>query len=172
MVHGDVVAELVAGGQASLAALVQPRPIEPPCHGSWPTRCQRHCLGRWEGRWQRSGCPRPPRDSRLSEANPLPSPSDLFRDGMFYRCGSIIQAEHIRRRHERYRSTLWHEIVFPAQDVYIIGLVVLPDASLDFGNGRFYDFDLDLETRPRGALTPREVRVQTPQRLVEKWGDC
>ena len=98
--------------------------------------------------------------------------SDLFRDGMFYRCGSIIQAEHIRRRHERYRSTLWHEIVFPAQDVYIIGLVVLPDASLDFGNGRFYDFDLDLETRPRGALTPREVRVQTPQRLVEKWGDC
>jgi len=99
-------------------------------------------------------------------------PANLFRDGMFYRFGFIIQAEHNTRGHEKNRGTLWHEIVFPAKYVYIVGLVVLPDTHLEFGHSRFYELDLNLETRPRGALTPRVVETQTPKRLVEKWGDC
>ena len=99
-------------------------------------------------------------------------PANLFRDGMFYRFGFLIQAEHNTRGHEKNRGTLWHEIVFPAKYVYIVGLVVLPDAHLDRGHSRFYELDLNLETRPRGALTPRVVETQTPKRLVEKWGDC
>ena len=94
---------------------------------------------------------------------------NLFDDGVFYRCGFIIQAEHNRKRHEKNRGTLWHEIVFSAQDVYIVGLVVLLDAELDFGNCRFYEFDLQIETRPRGELAPLEVRTQTPCRYVGKW---
>ena len=60
---------------------------------------------------------------------------------------------------------------FPAKYVYIVGLVVLPDTHLEFGHSRFYELDLNLETRPRGALTPRVVETQTPLRPVEKWGD-
>ena len=97
-------------------------------------------------------------------------PSNLFRDGMFYRCGFVIQAEHDRKRHEKNRGTLWHEIVFSEEDVYIVGLVVLPDSHLEFGHARFYEFNLDHETRPRGALTPRVVEAQIPLRHVEKWG--
>ena len=98
-------------------------------------------------------------------------PSNIFGDGMFYRFGLIIQAEHNRKRHERYRGTTWHEIVYPAQDVYIVGFVVLPDARLDQGVSRFYEFDQDLETIPSGELTPPEVRTQIAFRPVEKWGD-
>ena len=36
---------------------------------------------------------------------------NLFDDGVFYRCGFIIQAEHNRKRHEKCRGTLWHEVV-------------------------------------------------------------
>ena len=77
-------------------------------------------------------------------------PKSLFDDGMFYRCGFIIQAEHNTKKHEKNKGTIWHEVVYPAAQVYIVGLVVLPDAELDRGQARFYDFVLRLETIPHG----------------------
>ena len=65
-------------------------------------------------------------------------------DGVFYRCGCIIQAEHNKKRHEKCRGTLWREVVYSSEQVYIAGLVVLLDAALDFGHCRFYEFDLQL----------------------------
>ena len=94
---------------------------------------------------------------------------NLFDDGVFYRCGFIIQAEHSRKRHEKCRGTLWHEVVYSSGQVYIVGLVALPDAALDSGQCRFYEFDLQLEWRPHGEPAPLEVRARTPCRLVGKW---
>ena len=92
---------------------------------------------------------------------------DPFRDGMFYRFGWIICAKHTRCRHEKYRGTIWHEIVFPAAEVDILGLVVLPDVQLEAGTPRFYDFNLEFETIPQGGSppppTPRGVRGNSLQ---------
>ena len=90
-------------------------------------------------------------------------PSNLFRDGMFYRCGFIIQAEHNRKRHEKCRGTLWHEVVHFSEQVYIVGLVLL-DSALDFGHCRLYEFDLLLE-----ACSPGGCGMETPCKLVGKW---
>ena len=89
---------------------------------------------------------------------------NLFDDGVFYRCGFIIQAEHSRKRHEKCRGTLWHEVVYSSGQVYIVGLVVLLDVALDFGHCRFYEFDLQLETCSSGGCG-----MQTPCGPVGKW---
>ena len=66
--------------------------------------------------------------------------------------------------HNRKRGTPWHEIVLPPSEVDILGLLVLPDVTLPQGTPRFYEFRLDLETRPKGKSQPPEVRVDTPCR--------
>ena len=103
-------------------------------------------------------------------------PCNLFNDGMLYRMGFVIQVEHNKRRgHEKLRNTLKHEIVFPSQDVYILGLCVLPDAEVEFGWARFYEFELDKESWPLAAAAgrpvphPRKVATQSPCRFLDKW---
>ena len=87
-----------------------------------------------------------------------------FDDGVFYRCGFIIHAEHNKKPHEKCRGTRWHEVVDSSERVYVVGLVVLLDAALGFGHCRFYEFDLQLET-----CSPGGCGMQTPCRLVGKW---
>ena len=96
-------------------------------------------------------------------------PANLFGDGIFYRFGFVVQAEHMYKVRETRRKGT-HEVVFPAEEVYIVGLVVLPDCTLHQGWPRFYDFDLLLETCPPGAVPPRPVVVNVPPRRLEKWG--
>ena len=91
----------------------------------------------------------------------------MFQDGMFNKCVFIIQAEYDSMRHEKRKRS--HENVLPSKDVFIVGLVVIPDADIGSGDPRFYEFDLDLETRPRGATVPKEVLTQTLSWQVGKW---
>ena len=95
--------------------------------------------------------------------------SNTFNCGMFNRFGFVIEAPYTTRRHEKNRNTMWHEIVFPAKEVHIVGLIVLPDAELKFGTARFYSFDQELETIPDGEAVPDEVRTTSPLRTVTKW---
>ena len=95
--------------------------------------------------------------------------SNTFNDGMFNRFGCIIEAPYTTRINEKHRKTEWHEIVFPAKEVHIVGLIVLPDAELKFGTARFYSFDQELETIPDGEAVPDEVRTTSSLRTVNKW---
>ena len=69
--------------------------------------------------------------------------------------------------HNKHRGTPWHEIVFPPSEVDILGVLVLPDVALPQGTPRLYEFNLDLETRPKGkSQPPRGARgdsLQGPQ---------
>ena len=85
-----------------------------------------------------SGCVLPPSAQqqargRKDDCDDTRTIVNLFDDGVFYRCGFIIQAEHNRKRHEKCRGTLWHEVVHFSEQVYIVGLVLL-DSALDFGS--------------------------------------
>ena len=79
---------------------------------------------------------------------------DPFRDGMFYSFGWIISAKHTRCRHEKHTGTIWHDIAFPAAEVDILGLVVLPDVQPEAGTARFHAFNLEFETIPQGEWPP------------------
>ena len=91
---------------------------------------------------------------------------DPFGSGLFYRFGWVLRAKPTRcmNGHNRHRGTPRHEIVFPPSEVDILGVLVLPDVALPQGTPRFYEFNLDLETRPKGKSQPPEVRVETPCR--------
>ena len=100
---------------------------------------------------------------------------DLFGSGLFYRFVWVLRAKPTRCMdgHNRHRGTPRHDIVFPPSEVDILGVLVLPDVALPKGTPRFYEFNLDLETRPKGKSQPPEVRVETPCRdpKPSKWGD-
>ena len=83
--------------------------------------------------------------------------------------GFVIEAPYMTKGHEKNRSTVWHELVFPAKEVHVVGLIVLPDAELESGTAGFYSFDQELETIPNGEAAPPEVRTQTPCRTVGMW---
>ena len=95
--------------------------------------------------------------------------SNTFDDGLFHRFGFVIEVPYETRRREKHRNTEWHEIVFPAEEVYIVGLIVLPDAELQAGTARFYSFDQALETIPNGGAAPPEVRAKDPLRKLDMW---
>ena len=112
---------------------------------------------------------------RLQESTPATSSKktshygwaiDPFGSGLFYRFGWVLRAKPTRcmNGHNRHRGKPWHEIVFPPSEVDILGVLVLPDVALPQGTPRFYEFNLDLETRPKGKSQPPEVRVDTPCR--------
>ena len=67
--------------------------------------------------------------------------SNTFNCGLFHRFGFVIEVPYETRRREKNRNTEWHELVFPAKEVHIVGLIVLPDAELQVGTARFYSFD-------------------------------
>ena len=99
---------------------------------------------------------------------------DPLGSGLFYRFVWVLRAKPTRcmERHNRHRGTPWHEIVCPPSEVDILGVLVLPDVALPQGTPRFYEFNLDLETLPKGKSRPPEVRVDTPCRDPPgKWGD-
>ena len=99
---------------------------------------------------------------------------DPFGSGLFYRFGWVLRAKPTRcmNGHNRGRGKPWHEIVLKPSEVDILGLLVLPDVALPQGTPRFYEFNLGLETRPKGKSQPPEVRVDTPCRDPPgKWGD-
>ena len=85
----------------------------------------------------------------------------VFKDGLFYRCGFIVKADYSTKRHEKKKGSGRHEIVFPASSVQIIGLIILPDAEVPSGTPRFYDFNLSVESWPRliNLTPPRDVDV-------------
>ena len=139
------------------------------CFG-WPSchiGLERRCLATLRSKIT-SGCVLPPSAQqqargRKDDCDDTRTIANLFDDGVFYRCGFIIQAEHNRKRHEKCRGTLWHEVVHFSEQVYIVGLVLL-DSALDFGHYRLYEFDLLLE-----ACSPGGCGMETPCKLVGKW---
>ena len=97
----------------------------------------------------------------------------VFGDGMFYRCGYLVMADHLKVRQEKRRGQSGHEIVYPAASVYIVGLVIFPDSHVPQGTPRFYNFDLGTESWPPGVphTPPRAVTVGMDRRtrLINKW---
>lgn len=87
--------------------------------------------------------------------------ANLFDDGMFHRCGLIIQADRNIKRHEKCRGTRWHDVVCSSKQVYIVGPVFILDAALAFVHCRSYEFDLQLETRPHGEPALGGCGMQT-----------
>lgn len=88
--------------------------------------------------------------------------TQLFDDGLFHRLLYILQVEHSSKRHEKKRGTERHEVVFPSQNVFCIGVIVVPDTAVIEGTPRFYNFDLDLESVPicEGPITKHIIATE------------
>ena len=96
--------------------------------------------------------------------------TQLFGDGLFYKCIFVLQTNSHNPRKEKKANTRKHEIVFAGHELYITGLIVFADVALSEGDRRFYSFDSHDEMIPIGcAVPPRIDAVQNVCRHVTEW---